>query len=308
MTADLQGLTDLERGIDTEHPEASSVPVSVVGYGEITTALTTPAYPEFVLKRMPLFSSREAASRYQLQFHEYSGLLREAGVRVPEQETHIVALSDRPVTLYLVQPLLPPDRFAHRIVQRSDAAEARDIISRVVDQITLVHEWNSRFGAERELSIDGQLSNWVIGDDGILLYVDTSTPLYRLQGEEQLDPELFLKSAPPVIRGIIRVAFLEEVLTRYYDLRQVFRDLAGNLYKEGRQDLIPLALDIVNGVLAGLDNAELKPLTAKETDRYYREDRLIWSIYLGARRLDRWIRTRILRRPYFQILPGPIER
>jgi len=84
----------------------------------------------------------------------------------------------------------------------------------------------------------------------------------------------------------------------------VYIDLAANLYKEQRPDLIPLTVTIINRQLG----PDQKPLTVDEVDKYYREDKLIWSFYLSFRRIDRWLTTRILRRRYEYILPGKIRR
>jgi len=50
------------------------------------------------------------------------------------------------------------------------------------------------------------------------------------------------------------------------------------------------------------------PITQKEVLSYYREDALIWRLYLNLRKLDRFLHTRILRKPYVYILPGKIKR
>ena len=50
------------------------------------------------------------------------------------------------------------------------------------------------------------------------------------------------------------------------------------------------------------------PLTTEEVAAYYREDRLIWSLFLAFRRLDRWMTIRLRRRRYEFILPGRIRR
>jgi len=128
--------------------------------------------------------------------------------------------------------------------------------------------------------------------------------LFCKDGIERLDPELFLKSAPAFLRWILRWLFLKDVINRYYDQRQVYIDLAANLYKEQRADLIPLTVTIINRQL-GTDQ---KPLTVDEVDKYYREDKLIWSFYLSFRRIDRWLTTKIFRRRYEYILPGKIKR
>jgi hypothetical protein len=137
-----------------------------------------------------------------------------------------------------------------------------------------------------------------------MVYIDTSTPLYRKQGEEQLDPELFLQSAPSFLRWIIRLLFLKDVINRYYEPRQVYIDLAANLYKEQRPDLIPPTMNVINQCIPN----DLPPLTEKEVKRYYREDKLIWTLFLAFRRFDCWLKTKLFRERYEFILPGKIAR
>ena len=158
-----------------------------------------------------------------------------------------------------------------------------------------------------ELAIDGQLSNWVCLEKEIgteIVYIDTSTPLYRINGVEQLDPELLLQSAPSFLRWIIRLLFLKDVMNRYYDQRMVYIDLAANLFKEQQPDLILDTIDIINQRLSN----NLKPLTMKEVEKYYREDKLIWTLFLAFRRIDRWLTMKLLRKRYEYILPGKIKR
>jgi hypothetical protein len=170
-----------------------------------------------------------------------------------------------------------------------------------------------------EVGIDGQISNWAIADFDPahptlpshfdLIYIDTSTPLFRVDGEEQLEAELFLRSAPSFLAWALRLLFLEDVIGRYYDFRRVVIDLIANFYKEQRAELIPALVALANDFFAHEAAAlDLKPITQKEVDSYYREDALIWRLYQGARRLDRWLHTRILHKPYPYILPGPVQR
>jgi hypothetical protein len=138
--------------------------------------------------------------------------------------------------------------------------------------------------------------------------MDTSTPLYRIDGAEQLDPELFLRSAPSFLRWVLRLFFLDDVVNRYYDFRLVVIDLLGNLHKEGAAEMIPALVAAANRFLAEqMPDMALQPITEKEVDDYYREDAFIWRLYLGMRRLDRWLH-RAMEKHYPYILPGKIER
>ena len=52
----------------------------------------------------------------------------------------------------------------------------------------------------------------------------------------------------------------------------------------------------------------VEPLSAKEVKSYYREDALIWKLYLSMRKTDRFLKTRLSRKGYPYILPGKIKR
>ncbi len=49
--------------------------------------------------------------------------------------------------------------------------------------------------------------------------------------------------------------------------------------------------DFFEGEAAGLDVA---PITEEEVRAYYREDALIWTLYLSMRKVDRFLRVRLL--------------
>ncbi|UCD38547.1 MAG: hypothetical protein JSW54_03460 [Fidelibacterota bacterium] len=300
-------LRAFESGLNPHYLECSQIPAEVLGYGEISTVFGIEGIPDVACKRMPLFHDRFAAEQYFQQYQEYCGYLSEAGLHLPEDDTAIIEQPDRPVVFYIAQRQLPRERFGHYLIQQLDRDKIETLLERIVLEIGKVWTFNSASQPGLELALDGQLSNWawLVDDDAdSLYYVDTSTPLYRLKGVEQLDPELFLQSAPSFLRWIIRWLFLGDVLNRYYDPRQVYIDLAANLYKEQRPDLVGLCTDIINQHRP----AGIESVTEKDVRKYYREDKLIWTLFLAFRRLDRWIKTRLLRQRYEFILPGKIKR
>lgn len=307
MYIDKDLLYQFETGLNPQNLRDSPMPATTLGYGEISTIFQIGDNTAVAYKRMPLFSDRSSAERYIQQYHEYCRLLMEAGLKLPEHGTAIVELPKRPVVFYIAQQQLTTERFGHKLIHFLDAKGIRRLIEQVVTEIGKVWNFNHSRRPSLELSLDGQLSNWVLWEEGTgpqLYYIDTSTPLYRKDGKEQLDPELFLQSAPGFLRWIIRLLFLEDVMNRYYQPRQVYIDLAANLYKEQRSDLVPPTLDIINRHLSD----DLGPLSVREVERYYREDKLIWTLFLAFRRLDRWVKTRLFRKRYEFILPGKIER
>ena len=141
-----------------------------------------------------------------------------------------------------------------------------------------------------------------------LVYFDTSSPLLRKDGVEQINPELFLRSAPSFLVWILRLLFLQDVLTRYYDVRKVAVDLIANFYKEQRPELVPGLVAAANRFFAaGPWAGSIQPLTVKDIQDYYREDAMIWRLYLGARKVDRWLH-RVMGKDYPYLLPEKIKR
>jgi len=277
--------------------------VRVLGYGEISTVFAVGDDGLTAFKRMPLFSTVEQALGYAERYRRYTELLRQAGLDLPEDETAVIDVLGRPVVLYIAQRQLPPDRFCHVLIHRLEAPACRSIFESVAERLSRVWSFNERSRPGAELAIDGQLSNWVLMEDGRLFFVDTSTPIFREEGVEQLDPELFLASAPGFLRWLLRLAFLDEVMSRYYSPHRVFMDMVANLYKEGREDLVGAALPAVNRRLP--PSAQITP---EEVRKYYSGDKVIWSVFLAFRRLDRWVKTRLLGRRYEFVLPGKIRR
>lgn len=299
-------LHEFELGLNPKKPGESKIPARIVGYGEISAIFALEADVTNVYKRMPLFGNLASARQYQQMYLEYCGLLEQTGLSLPPHETCIVDVPDRPVTLYIAQKALPTSNFAHVAIHELDHAASLDLIQRVIAETNKVWSFNQANEPEISLAIDGQLSNWVRDpqDPQKLYYVDTSTPLYCRQGKEQQDPELLIQSAPGFLRWIIWLFFLDDVMTRYYVPRLVFMDLVANLYKEQKPELIELTITLVNkGLPVGQE-----PLTKKEVDKYYKEDKLIWTVFLALRRFDRFITTNLLRKRYEFILPGKIKR
>jgi hypothetical protein len=306
MDIDYDILKRFEAGLDPQNLKDSSVPAVILGFGEISTVFKIEGCSDKAYKRMPLFRDVASAEKYAGQFLEYCDLLAESGLKLPESGTGIVAIPGRPVVLYIAQKILPPECFAHKLIHKLSHDESGKMIEEILSQIGLVWDFNKRKKPVFELALDGQLSNWVLPQNhsGELYFVDTSTPLYRKNGIEQLDPELLLQSAPGFLRWILRLFFLKDVMNRYYDRRQVCIDLAANLFKEQKPEMISSILEAMNRIFFANEN----PLGAKEIEKYYGTDRMIWSLFLSFRRIDRYITAKIMRKRYEFILPGKIKR
>lgn len=307
MLADENLLAQFEIGLNPQHPEDSPIPATIIGYGEISAIFQIAEAPDVAFKRLPLFADRAAAEKYVGQYHEYCRLLMEAGLHLPDHQTCIIQPPHRPTAVYIAQKKLPAQRFGHQLIHVLDQPHIESLLDNIIREMGKIRRFNQSARPALELAVDGQLSNWVWLEDTdppVMVFIDTSTPLYRKHGVEQLDAQLFLKSAPAFLRWVLRLFFLDDVINRYYDPRLVCMDLAANLFKEQQPAVIPLAIEIINRSLP----SGLQPLTEVEVAKYYRQDMLIWTLYLAFRRLDRWLTTKVFRRRYEFILPGKIKR
>ena len=295
----------------------------ILGYGEISTVfeIQAPGLRGLACKRLPIFRLPAELERYQSVYEDYNRLLTaEAGLCLPPYGyAAFVDAAGRPV-FYILQAQLPSASIGNRLVHSLDAAGVAVLFGRVLEELARVWQFNARQTARR-IGIDGQISNWAMRDYDpaggseagaavpALLYLDTSTPLFRVDGVEQLDPELFLRSAPSFLVWLLRMLFLKDVLDRYYDFHLVVVDLIANFYKEQVATYVPALVTMANQFLAGpAAGLGVAPVAEAEVRAYYRQDRLIWSLFLAMRKLDRDLHTRLWRRRYPYILPGPIRR
>jgi hypothetical protein len=321
VQVDVELLKEFERGLDPAYPEQSRIQARVLGYGEISTIFEIQAdsVRNMACKRLPIFRTREEVERYEQIYHDYNEILeKKIGIKVPEYGFAWFTSDAGRITAFDVQQKLPSASIGNRTIAKLDTDNIRTLFLLVLHELQKIWTYNAA-NPKEALGIDGQISNWAVPDfdpanprieTGMkVLYFDTSTPLMKKGGVEQLDPELFLRSAPSFMLWMIRWLFLEGVMTRYYDARLVTIDLIANFYKEQRPELIPGLVEAANDFFAGEGKfLSIKPLTAKEIESYYKEDAMIWIVFLALRRFDRWLHRYILHKPYVYILPGNIKR
>ncbi len=314
-------LADFEDRLDPAYPEKSGIKPIILGYGEISSSFCIAEMPDVAFKRMPPFPNRDAAEEYRRIVGNYCRHLEEdCGIRVLEHRTHRLENRFGEHIVYVAQPRLERDSIGNIRLKQHGARYITEMVSIVADRILAVGRKN-RDGSSLSLGIDGQISNWCFTDTGLPLddplYFDVTTPLFRVNGTEQLDVRVFLKSIPPGLVWLVKWQFLHEILDRYYDTRQVLIDLAANFHKEGRQDMIDAAIAVINEKVenfaltppvAPTVGPPVDPLTRSEVDGYYKSDAFMWALLLRLRRADRFICTRLRRRRYNFILPGKIKR
>jgi len=295
-------LGEFEKGLNISKLENSKIQANIIGYGEISSIFKVKGFSGWIYKRLPLFETIKQAKSYAENYENYVALLKQSGISLPNDFYKIVNGHSK-VVLYLAQQEIKKENLCQNRLHTQNKEENIYMLLNIFLEIKKVYQFNNKHKAKTELSIDGQISNWALVDEK-LLYFDTSTPLFRLDGVEQMNPNLILSSAPKALVWMIKLFFLQDVMNRYYDTRLVFIDVVANLYKEQKVTLIDSAIAKANKVLP----EGIKEISRKEIDNYYKEDKLIWQLFLGLRRLDRWFTTKIFRKRYEFILPGKIKR
>lgn len=317
---DLSFLQQFEDSLNPAKASNKTFDFEILGYGEISTVfgINTDKNDNWAFKRLPLFKSLKQANDYVGFYKSYNKKLEEIGLNLPEYDGFAVKGHKNICVAYLMQKRLNSKSIAHKLLCQLSDNQSIEVLKLILGQVLKVWVHNQEH-PELVLGIDAQISNWAlknydennitVNGNSSLYFIDTSTPLMQKNKVEQLDAELMLKSAPGFIRPILRWLFLDDVLTRYYSFRDIAIDILANFIKEQRKDLIIICLPVINNFFEEhFEIIKEKPINEKEIFSYYKEDKLIWSIFLAARRFDRFIQTKILRKRYEFILPGQIKR
>jgi len=308
---DDDALIAFENQLNPAYPEQSGIVPTILGYGEISSTFCFDAMPDVAFKRMPPFSNITAIEQYETAIAVYCRRLADGcGVRVSDYAVFKMINRHNERIVYVAQPRLDSDSIGNARVRQCTLEDTDRIIATTANRILRVGRFNAEHAPDEAIGIDGQISNWSFSSPGAdPVYFDITTPFLRIGVKEQLDTGIFLKSCPPYLVWLVRWQFLQEVIDRYYDTRLVLIDLAANLYKEGCAAKVPSAIEVINAALEETGAAgQISYLTGSEVEKYYKNDAFIWSLFLALRRMDRYIKTRMLGRRYNFILPGKITR
>ncbi len=270
--------------------------LTVLGYGEITTVLKWRSqHGDFACKRLTPFPHEAAAEHCANVIHLYVEELRRHGIDVADTQISLIPRNGGSVVVYCVQPILPSAALGPNYLREKENAEAAAIFERILSLL--------RNAVTTTLAPDGQLSNWAFVDDRIV-YMDVSSPFLRDEdGRELFDFDQQMRSLPAPLRFPVRRFVVKGILDNYYTLRGQALDFLGNLKKERLEHLIPVFLPIANRALA-LE----PPISEADIRAYYASDARTYAWIQAARRADRWVHRRILRRPYEYLLPPRVER
>lgn len=310
----------LEETIDTIHPERGEIPIKILGFGEISLVFELVDDPEKVAyKRLPIFDNEKQVKRHVNAYNEYNRILKEdIGLNVPDYGALWLKSPTGGIVLYCAQEKIPPESIGNRIIHELNNNDVKKLVLLVMRELKKVWAFN-KDNVNINVGLDGQISNFSLvgydpsnpklSENAKLLYVDTSTPMYRINEVEAMEAILFLKSAPSFIRWLLKALFLQEVMDRYYDWRLVTIDLIANFFKEQKPEIIPGLLKVVNKFFADEANEfNIEPITFEEVHSYYKNDKMIWVVFQAFRKFDRFLKTKLFRKKYDFYLPEKIER
>ena len=291
-----------------------------MGFGEISLVFEILDDPlHLAYKRIPIFDTEKQVKRHIWAYRKYNQLLKDkAGLNIPDYDVAWFKDYKGNIQFYCVQKKIDSNSVGNKVIHILNKEDIKTLVLLVMKELKKVWEFSKK-NRILDLGLDGQISNFAIinydsdhprvNKDTKLYYLDTSTPMFRVNGKEAMQAELFLKSAPSFLRWLLKALFLEETVDRYYDLRKVSIDLIANFFKEQKSELIPELVKLINNFFkeeANLFNIER--ITLEEVQKYYKSDKNIWVIFQSVRRFDRYLKTKLFRKTYEFYLPEKIKR
>lgn len=322
LKIDKDWFAQFEKSINTSKPEYSEFPANVLGFGEISAVIEFRDVPQFkgwIFKRLPICQNEDEAVGYEELCREYVRIIQEdVGIHVPDCVFFSVPVRPGLVVLYAAQKKLDKSLIGNQILHWAGDEQIFLFFESVLSAMERVCEFNRVNKGRLEVTLDYQLSNWALHSreakpeikaGAPLAFIDISTPMFRVNDVEQIDPNYLLRSCPDFLRWILKATVLDEVVSRYYEPRSAVIDIIANCIKEGRESLIPEMLNIANRFFGGRPaGLEIVPLDMKEIYKYYRTDAAIWIAYLEFKIVDRFLKSKLGRKPYDFILPHRMKR
>lgn len=317
MDLNIRRLKEFEKTLDTLHPERGKIPIEILGWGEISMVFRLEGN-DIAYKRIPIFDNEKQVKRHIWAYKTYNQLLERIGLILPDYDVAWFEDQVGKIQFYCVQEMIDPKSVANKLIHKLSDGELKLLVLLALREMKKVWDFNLE-NRSIDVALDGQISNFAvinfnsnnpsISETTRLQYLDTSTPLFRINGKEAMEPELLLKSAPSFLRWILKALFIEDTVDRYYDFRRVIIDLIANFYKEQKPEIIPSLIMVANQFLREeANNHKIKPLQIGEIRDYYKDDAQMWEIFQRVRKLDRWLHSKVLGKRYPFYLPGKIER
>lgn len=303
-------LQQFENQLDPCRPESGVMPATVVACGEVSAVLTLKALPDQVCKRMSGFETESQVHSYIKLVKRYCQTLESIGVDVVPTRFASVKAPVGGFTVYLTQPALPGTELGNDILKNGKDEALFSVIAGFLENAEKIFSFNHTNPDKILIAADSQISNWHVTKDTIRL-LDVGTPCIRKGTTDLFDSTIIGKAMPLPLRFIFnRLGMFQRYFDSYFCPREIIVDHLANYIKEGRPDRIPITLDFIHSwIEENGHHLKLKrKITIKEIKSFYQKDVVLLEAFLQCRRLDRFIRTGVMKKTYNYILPGKISR
>lgn len=226
----------------------------------------------------PPFADAGQADAYARLLDDYLVALAARGVPLAPTELRVVPAAGDGRCAYLVQPIAGPGRMLDAFLSEADEETGRRALGQVVDTVARA--------VDAQVALDGQISNWMLGEEDVPHLVDLSTPMLRdAGGRDRIDARLFTSVYPWPLRRPLERWIAPSILSGYHEVRTNLTDAASNLQRQNLDRWVPTLLAEAARVLD-------EPITATDVRRYYRTDTFLWATTERLRRSERWWRRR----------------
>ena len=202
IKVDREFLQEFEAKLDTRHPEKGEYAINMLGFREISIVVEVlhGDLKGLALKRSPIFDTVAQVEQHIKAYNEYNRILRdEIGLNFPDYGTEWVYTDPKKkktISLYCIQKKHDPKSVCHHLIhQLSHKEEIEQLVLLIMKELHKVFKFNQTQD-EVQVGIDGQISNWILDkyevskrvyETSKLLYIDTSTPMVKINGKSMMD-------------------------------------------------------------------------------------------------------------------------
>ena len=303
-------LQQFENQLNPSRPENGPMAAQVIACGEVSAVLTLAALPDRVCKRMSGFETADQVRIYIDLVRRYCCTLEALGVAVVPTELVPARSTINGFVVYILQPFLIKEELGNEILKNGTDDHLFFVVSEFLKSAERIFSYNSSNTDNLLIAVDSQISNWHVTSDEIRL-LDVGTPCLRQGKKDLFDSKIIGSAVPLPIRFVFdRAGMFQSYFDSYFSPREIIIDHVANYIKEGRPDRISTVLRFIHEWISKHGNhlKLTKEITIKEIRNFYRKDVILLETFLQCRRLDRFIKTRVVGRPYDYILPGKISR
>lgn len=320
MNVNIELLKEFEKTIDTAHPEKGKIPAIVLGSGEMSVVIEILNDPEnLVYKRIPIFDTEQQAKKHKFVFKTYNRILNQSlAIKTPDFDVVWFKDDKGKIAFYGIQEKILTESIGNNVIHQVSDREVMILVLLAMREMKKVWSFNKK-NTKLQVGFDAQISNFAIVDYDLknpkvdentkLIYIDTVPPFFRINGKEAMEIKFIVKSIPRFLRTPLYYLFAPGIINGYYNWRVTIVDMIANFFKEQKPEIIPRLIRGINNFFnQEAKEFDIKPITVREVVKYYKFDKFVWVLLDNMRRIDRFIKNRLLKKKYIFYLPEKIKR